>query len=521
MPNSRGQQAMMQTSLAAVLVGMEAPASSRLIDVKPYVTSTLTTSRVALPLRSNELGGDVGADARIGLTQSMNADLTVNTDFAQVEADDQQINLTRFSLFFPEKREFFLENAGIFSFGGVQANAASAANEAPILFYSRRIGLDRGQPVSLDLGGRVTGRAGKFTVGALNIQTGENEATGSQATNYTVVRARRDILRASTVGVMATNRSVATTAPGNNVVFGADATFSFFENVLFNTYWARSRTDGLDGDSTSYRAQFDYPADRYGVQLEHLVIGDNFNPEVGFVRRDNIVREWAQFRFSPRPRRSRVIRRYFYQASIEQIENRDGRPESRERAGEFALEFQNADRLSVVYSNLYEFLPVPFAIAPGVRLPIGGYAFDNLRVAFNMGQQRRFGFNVSADYGTFYNGHKTTLSVSRGRMAFTPQLSVEPTYTVNDVRLAAGAFRTHLSGTRVTYTMTPLMFTSALVQYNSASNAVSANVRLRWEYRPGSELFVVYNEERNTLATGVPNLTGRALIVKINRLFRL
>ena len=175
----------------------------------------------------------------------------------------------------------------------------------------------------------------------------------------------------------------------------------------------------------------------------------------------------------------------------------------------------------MVYTGLYEFLPAPFAISPGIRLPVGGYDFDNVKVAFNMGQQHRFGFNTSAEYGTFYNGHKTTLSVSRGRMSLTPRLSVEPTYTLNNVDLEQGSFVTHLSGTRVTYTMTPLMFVSALTQYNSASNAVSANVRLRWEYRPGSELFVVFNEERNTLAPRLPSLSGRALIVKVNRLFRL
>ena len=522
MPNSRGQQAIQQISLGAVVVGMEVPSGSRLMDIKPYATSSLTTNRTSTPRVSNDPSGDVGLDAKIGLTDNLSADLTVNTDFAQVEADDQQINLTRFSLFFPEKREFFLENAGVFSFGGVSGTGFMAGgSDAPILFYSRRIGLNRGRPVPIDVGGRMTGRVGRFSIGAVNIQSGDESATSTPSTNFSVLRLRRDFLRASNIGVIATNRSHTQNGTGGNAVFGADATFSFFENVLFNTYWARTQTDGLHGDDTSYRAQFDYPADRYGVQLEHLVIGDNFNPEVGFVRRDDMVREWAQLRFSPRPRTRSAIRRYFYQASIEHIADGDGRMESRERLGEFALEFQNADRFSVVYTNLYEFLPAPFAISPGVRLPVGGYDFDNVRVAFNMGQQHRFGFNTSVDYGTFYNGHKATMSVSRGRMGLTSQLSVEPTYTFNSVDLVQGSFTTHLSGTRVTYTMSPMMFTSALMQYSSASNSVNANVRLRWEYRPGSELFIVYNEERNTLTPGIPNLSGRALIVKVNRLFRL
>ena len=526
MPNSRGQQAMQQISLGAVVVGMEAPSGSRLIDIKPYATSSLTTNRTSNPRISNDPNGDVGLDAKIGITDNMTADLTVNTDFAQVEADEQQVNLTRFSLFFPEKREFFLENQGTFSFGGVALGGQFGGNsDAPTLFYSRRIGLNRGQPVPLQVGGRVNGRVGKFTVGALNIQTGDEPATGSAATNFSVVRLKRDILRRSSVGLIATGRSVTQAGTGSNEAYGVDASFAFFENVLFNTYWARTRTDGLHGEDTSYRAQFDYPADRYGIQVERVAIGDNFNPEVGFVRRDDMLRDWAQFRFSPRPRAnrpiSRRIRKFSYMGSFERIENGDGRLESREGVGEFALEFQNADRFAVTYTSLYEFLPAPFAIATGVRLPVGGYDFGTAKVAFNMGQQHRFGFNVSADYGTFYNGHKTTLSVSRGRMGITPQLSVEPTYTVNSIDLVQGSFTTHLSGTRVTYTMTPLMFTSALMQYSSANNSVTANVRLRWEYRPGSELFIVYNEERNTLTRGIPNLSGRALIVKVNRLFRL
>ena len=172
------------------------------------------------------------------------------------------------------------------------------------------------------------------------------------------------------------------------------------------------------------------------------------------------------------------------------------------------------------YTSAYEFLPQPFRIAPGVTLPVGGYDFANLRAGFNFGKQRPVAGNVSVEHGTFYDGHKTTVGVSGGRMSFSPQLSVEPTLSVNRVDLLEGAFTTTLVGSRVTYTMTPRMFVSALLQYNSGNNAVAANVRLRWEYQPGSELFVVFNEQRDTLARRFPALANRAVIVKINRLFR-
>jgi hypothetical protein len=155
-------------------------------------------------------------------------------------------------------------------------------------------------------------------------------------------------------------------------------------------------------------------------------------------------------------------------------------------------------------------------------LPAGGtYQFDTVRLGYSIGQQRKVAANLTAEYGTFYNGRKTTLSAARGRVPITNQLSVEPTYSFNDVTLDEGDFTTHLIGSRVTYSMTPLMFVSALIQYNSGINAVSTNARFRWEYRPGSELFVVYNEERNTQTRSFPALNNRAFIVKINRLFRV
>ena len=520
-PPGRGQQAVQQASYAATVVGLRAPASGRTLDLKPFLTSNVTADRVTRPSDPNDADAEFGFDAKYALTQSLTADFTYNTDFAQVEADEQQVNLTRFSLFFPEKREFFLENQGTFSFGGVQAGGVQAGTgDAPILFYSRRIGLNAGREVPLEAGGRLTGRAGKFSIGTLHIRTGEEEIGRTRPTGFSVLRVKRDILRKSSVGLIATNRTVSTGGVGSNQAYGVDGTFAFYDNLFVNTYWARTQSEGLADSDTSYRAQLDYNADRYGLQVERIAIGDNFNPEIGFVRRDDMVRDYAQLRFSPRPRTRSAIRKYIYQGSLEYIENAAGRLESRERLGELALEFQNADRVSLSYVNAFEFLPAPFRIGPGVTLPVGAYSFDTLKLGYNMGQQRPLSANLSAEYGTFYNGHKLTLSAARGRINITPQLSAEPIYSLNRVTLEQGDFTTHLAGSRVTFNVTPLMFASALVQYNSAVDAVSTNARLRWEYQPGSELFVVYNEERNTLARSFPSLSNRAFIVKVNRLFR-
>jgi len=523
-PRSQGAQGVEQTAYAARLIGIEAPARHASLDLKPYMTSSLSSDVNATPRVSNQGRAAGGFDAKYALTQNLAADVTVNTDFAQVEADQQQINLSRFSLFFPEKREFFLENQGTFAFGGVAVGSLNAGqSDAPILFYSRRVGLNGGREIPIDAGGRLTGRAGRYSIGAINIQSDDDAASGALATNFTVARVKRDLFGRSSIGAMVTNRSVSAAGTGRNLAYGLDGSFIFFKNLQINTYWARTDSDrplGVHGNDASYRAQLDYNGDRYGLQYERLAIGDSFNPEVGFVKRLDMFRNYALARFSPRPGGSSRIRKYVYQASADYIENGAGQLETRLATGEFALDFKNADRVGVSYTNEYEYLPVPFRIGGGLTLPIGAYEFDTVRLNYNMGQQRAVSANLSVDYGTFYDGHKTTLSVARGRVPVTYQLSFEPTYSLNRVRLSVGEFTSHLAGTRVTYTMTPLMFVSALEQYNSGTDAVSTNARLRWEYRPGSELFVVYNEERNTLTPRFPVLNNRSFIVKFNRLFR-
>ena len=520
-PNAMGQRGLNQPSLAATVVGLEAPPGSRNLEIKPYAISDVTSNRKATPKVSNDVSGDVGLDIKYGLTQNLTADLTYNTDFAQVEADEQQVNLTRFSLFFPEKREFFLENQGTFSFGGVSTSGSGAGTDTPVLFYSRRIGLNGGQPVPIEGGGRMTGRLGHYSLGVLSMRTDDEPVSGSRPTNLSVVRLKRDLLRRSSLGVLFTERSVGQAGTGTNTVYGADGTFAFFDNLAINTYWARTRTDGLSGEDTSYRAQLDYAGDRYGVQAERLVVGDHFNPEVGFLRRDDMRRNFGLFRFSPRPRSIKSIRRFSWTGSMTYIENGAGRLETRDWQGEFAIEFQNSDRFSVGYGDTYEFLARPFDVSPGVTVPVGGYDFAGLRVGFNLGQQRTVSGNFLAEYGSFYGGHKLAFGASRGRVKITSRFSVEPSVSINRVDLAEGSFTTQLVGARVTYTMTPLMFAGALVQYNSAGHAAMTNVRLRWEYRPGSELFVVYNEERDTFARRFPDLVNRAIIIKVNRLFRL
>src|SRR5262249_47979244 len=215
----------------------------------------------------------------------------------QVEEDLQQINLTRFTLQFPEKRDFFLEGQGIFNFGATRGNG----NDVPILFFSRRIGLSQGQSVPVVAGGRVTGTVGKYGIGALNIQTDENPRAAALATNFSVVRLNRDILRRSNIGLIATRRTPAANQTGANAAVGADANLAFFKSLSINGYYARTDTPGAAGAQSRYRGRFDYAGDRYGLQLEHLLVGHQFSPAIGFMRRTDFRRSGVGARSSPRP----------------------------------------------------------------------------------------------------------------------------------------------------------------------------------------------------------------------------
>ena len=521
-----GRPGIFQASRAATLVGLEAPESGRTLEIKPYVIADLTSDQTASPRLNNRLAGAAGIDVlKYGLTDSLSADLTVNTDFAQAEADEQQVNLTRFSLFFPEKREFFLENQGVFAFGGGRTSGGrrrgrGGPSDTPILFHSRRIGLAGGQEVPITAGGRLTGRAGNFELGLLNIQTGEAPDAAAPSTNFTVARLKRDVLRRGSIGALVTNRSVSSTGAGSNQIWGLDGGFAFYDNLAINTYWARARTAGESG-RTSYRGELNYTGDRYGVRAEHLFIDERFSPGIGFVRRADLRKSSGALRFSPRLQSIDAIRKLTGEGSFDYLSDAAGVVETREAQARFEIEFENTDLAQVSFTDTYDFLKAPFAIAPDVTIPVGGYEYWNAQASLLLGTQRRLAGTLGVEHGTFFGGEKTAVSFGQSRVELTSRFSFEPSFSFNWVDLPQGRFTTQLVTTRTTYTISPLMFVSALVQYNSSNNAVASNIRLRWEYRPGSELFVVYNEQRDTLVPGsLPELENRTFVIKLNRLFR-
>jgi hypothetical protein len=507
-----GSQGILRVSAAATLTGLEVPSGAKNVELKPFALGRLTTDQAASPSFTNRTDASFGFDAKYGITQNLTADFTYNTDFAQVEVDQQQINLTRFSLLFPEKRQFFLEGKGIFDFG-------RTGGSVPLLFFSRRIGLEDGRAVPILGGGRLTGRAGPFSVGVINLQT---DAEGDVAsTNFTVLRLKRNILRRSSIGALYTGRSVSTVADGANHAFGADARLSFYENVNVNLYLAKTATEGLRGRDTSYQLQFDYPSDVYGLRLEQVVVERNFNPEVGFVSRGNFNRTFAEARYSPRPRSMPAVRQFTYEASIDYTRTADtGQLETREQLVSFEAEFADSSRIEFDVVDVHERLDAQFAIARHVSIPAGSYDWRHAEIAYTVAKQRRVNGSLMFRAGTFYGGDIRTVEVSSARIEASPQLSVEPSLSFSAVTLPEGRFRTAVPRVRTTFTVTPRMFVSGLVQFNSENDRVSSNVRMRWEYRAGSELFIVYSEDRDTFDAGFRQPRNRGVAIKINRLLR-
>jgi hypothetical protein len=470
-----------------------------------------------------DASGKAGLDAKAGVGAGLTADLTVNTDFAQVEEDEAQVNLTRFSLFQPEKRDFFLEGQGMFAFGGIPVGrppAGQAPPEAPILFYSRRIGLVDGSPLTIIGGGRVTGRVGgPWSLGALQLYQAASTDGGLPSTAFTVFRVRRDVLRRSSIGLIYTRRTPSETGADVNQVGGLDLLFAPSRDLTVNGYVAKSATPGKKGEDVSARGRLDYNSDRYGLQLEHLVVPQNFNPEVGLLRREDYRRSLAGGRFSRRPSASGWLRKWNVAGEMDYVADNDGRIESRNQQTGLRLEIANGDFASVTAAWANEVVTEGLELTPGYTIPVGTYQFGITRVSYELGARHLFKGTVTAGGGGFYGGAMRELSY-KGRVDVIGSFSLEPSIVLNRVDMpGATPFWINAVGLRAVLPLSPRSAVSVLVQHRTVDGTLGSSVRWRWEYAPGSELFVVYTEGRDTTAP-VEAVRNRSFVVKITRLFR-
>lgn len=510
-----------RVSLAGSIDGMRGLRPGRNLRVKPYALGSANTVRGA------DTDGDVqgGLDVKYGVTTGLTWDFTVNTDFSQVEADEQQINLSRFSLLFPEKRDFFLENSGIFQFGGGSNSFGGAnagrQNASPDLrlFFSRRIGLsDAGETIPILGGTRLTGRMGAYSLGVLNIQ--QRSTDDVRAANFTALRVRRDILTNSDVGVVLLNK--AENGGHYNRVGGVDANFRFgfltMNGSLAKTQSPQETVAG-QGNDLSGRAGFNYQSRVWQFRGTYATIGERFNDEMGFVPRLGVNNVLLYGGWATRPRWARAlgIREIRPHWQFDTYSGRNGRGlESRYQDWHLPFNFNNGGFLEVGVNPNVEEIRRPFTInsARGIKVQPRRYEFNEYFVLWNTNSAARLSFNLRYTNGDFYDGYKRGYIVGptfRPNERFNASVSLQ----INDISLLAGSFVTKLVTTRVNYNFTTKMFLNALLQYNNDTHQLSSNLRFNFIHRPLSDFFLVYNERRDERSG---DLINRALIAKMTYL---
>jgi len=483
-------------SFSGELAGLEDMKQGRNLKVKPFAVASL---RDLSSEDSVDSDIDAGLDIKYGLTSQLTLDFTLNTDFSQVEADQQQINLTRFRLFFPEKRDFFLENSGVFRFGDLPMERGMNRSQETHLFFSRRIGLsEEGTPIPILFGARLSGRMGAYALGFLNVQTRESGSTQEEdftpKENFTVLRVKRDLFSSSDFGFIFTNRESLGT-PLHNRAVGLDANFRFFQNLTINPYWAKTQTPDRSDRDTAWKVSSQWEDNFLRLQYIYTDLEENFNPEVGFVRRTGIRSNRFRLEFHPRPKENSIIREVVPHMRVLYVTDQENRLLT--RSGHFAvsIQLQDGSSVEIAHNTEFERLLEPFDIHPPISIPTDDYPYDNWQLRYSSDSSKPISGMVRYTKGTFFDGEQRSLVTGA---TFRPnyKFSIALNYTHNDVDLRAGSFSTDLAILRTSYSLNTRMFLNALIQYNSEDGEVSSNLRFNFIHRPLSDLFLVYNEQR-------------------------
>ncbi|MFH1574068.1 MAG: DUF5916 domain-containing protein [Acidobacteriota bacterium] len=481
------------------LRGLRGIEPGRSVELRPYA---LAGAGYNGDLARTDSRWDGGLDLKWGVTPGLTADFTVNTDFAQEEVDTQQLNFTRFSLFFPEKRQFFLEGERMFQFG--------LPRETDLVF-TRRIGLsDEGAIIPILGGARLSGRQGRYSIGAMSIQTEAEHGLPSE--NFSVFRLRRDVFSRSGVGALFTSRE----GGGRfNRVAGADFNFLFRQVWTIEGFLAKAFEPGLSSGSHAGYFHFGYEKDRWGANYRYGDIGEDFRPGIGFVRRRDSRTNSGELRFSPRPGWE-AVRQFDIVGSATYVADQENVLESRSREMRLSTNFETGDTLTVGLENQLEAIDSPFQLRTGVVVLPGTYRFNTLSATLNTFRRRHARVNLGYSTGGFWSGERDRLSADGG-YRISRHFDLSGRYEINWVNLPEGKFTTHLVSTRLQVALRNDMAVNTLLQYNNDTKLFSSYVRFYWIVRPGSEFFVVYNEtDRMGELSGVKN---RSLSVKLNYLF--
>lgn len=490
------------------------------IEFKPYLISGTQEVRPDLSSEQteSEFTYDIGADLKYGISSNLTLDLTVNTDFAQVEADNVQLNLSRFSLFFPEKREFFLERSGLFDHGN---------NRSTQTFFSRRIGL-RDQILA---GARVTGQAGRFSVGALNIETGEemSDFLGSRSANNTVARIRTDLFPGATVGTIFTNLE---DDRGKNRALGFDGRYRFWGSSLFSGWYTNVwDTDPAFEDDAGHLS-LNLRNDLYGGGASFTSVGENYRPALGFVRRRDMRQYEADVFYNPPVEwdNAPFVRRMYFNSAYSYTEGQDGEIQSTEFYGQTRFDFNRRDRIQLLYSRQFERLENSFFIRPDAEITPGDYTFNRFRLRGETDSSRRAYITAQYGFGEFFNGMRDDVFFQAGfRQSRHLQLEASVNYSNIDLNIENGEFDATTVSMSVLGALSRKLFAKGLFQYDNFSRDLQANVRIDWIHTPGSDLFLVFNTSYHLTGDNEdvfdPRrdliMNRRAAIVKLTYLFLL
>ena len=492
---------------AADLQGLDAIEGGRVVEVRPYLSADVST-QVDGPEKAS-LGFDPGVDLKYGFTPNLNLDLTYNTDFSQVEVDEQQINLTRFGLFFPEKRTFFQEGQGIFDFG------VRRGDYRVMPFFSRRIGLENGVPVPISGGGKLTGKLGNYSVGVLALRSREQ---GVHAGNdFAVMRVKRDVLGQSSIGLLFTDRRSNFSDTANQVM-GLDANLAFGARNRVDLFWVRSNDEGAGDMSSAYRAHVLLENDLFGFETDWMRVGDVFNPGIGFVQRRGIHRRFVKAQISPRPRKL-GMRKVSLITSFDYIDNLNGQPETKIWANNLVIESEHDDFVTLGWQHANEVLTQPFSIAGMLPVRTGDYRFAHWSLGVTTSGSRDAFVNLNLRAGGFFDGQRTDARIN-AFLKVGRHLVLDTGLSHSAVRLTTGELDATLARVRGSYAFNPLLWTSMLVQWNSVSREFGVNARLRFTYRPGSDIYLVLNQ-RAISPESTWLLRERSLIVKWTYLLQL
>ena len=510
-----------RVSLAGNLTGLSTVSPGRNLQVKPYVLG----ESVRPTGQGTEFDPDaaVGLDVKWGVTPSLTLDLTANSDFAQVEADELTVNLTQFSTFYPEKREFFIENSGIFYVGDAarlnRVNVTPTQDEDLLLFHSRRIGLrDDGTPISIYGGARLTGHAGDFELGLLSIQVQSTETTPDN--NYTVLRARRNLNPGSDLGAIFMTRQSTNNGSDYNRVYGVDANIRFLGTTDWNSYAVKTDTPGAGKGQYAARTSINRESNFFHGKAGYLVLGEGFNDELGYYRRTGAQKWFFDTGVRPRPQswQEHGIREFHPHVTWAYYTDMSGRMVGKRLHNGLTWFFNNGGYSELSWNPVFEHTSKPLSLAPGVPLlPPGDYGWDEYQLRFNTDPSRALSLTFTGVVGGLWSGSQRTINLGVVlRPTYRLQLTVGVNRTDADLGTPNSDFVTAVWTSRLNYSFTTNMFLDSLLQYDENRHLFNANVRFNFIHHPLSDLFVVYNEQQITNRDDIN--PGRSVIVKFTRM---